>query len=159
MQAHYTAAPIFDPPELDPVPVRSGFWWRHENVVAVPELPEPKHAPVPEHPIRWTSPQAADQFLVWRAERYAEAVLRAVRTATVGGRHPALISAAVRLFPLADLGLLDHGDVTLRLDGAGAAPLSGQERWQRCTASGSHLSANQDAIAWARAGAAAAPNL
>jgi hypothetical protein len=30
-QAHYTEAPIFDPPELDPVPVRSGWWWRRVN--------------------------------------------------------------------------------------------------------------------------------
>jgi hypothetical protein len=37
---HYTAAPIFDPPDLDPVPLRSGFWWRHRNVVTVPPLKE-----------------------------------------------------------------------------------------------------------------------
>jgi hypothetical protein len=159
VQAHYTAAPIFDPPELDPVPVRSGFWWRHVNAVPVPELPEPKIEPTPEPATRWTSPKTADQFLVWRAERYAEAALRGVATATVGGRHPTLLAVAVRLFSLADLGLLDHGEVTRNLDAAGAAPLSPQERRQRCTGHGSRLSANQDAIAWARARADTAPDL
>jgi hypothetical protein len=65
----------------------------------------------------------------------------------------------VRLFSLAAVGLLDHGDITRRLDAAGAVPLSAQERRQRCTAYGRRLSSNQEAIAWARARAASAPDL
>ena len=67
--------------------------------------------PTPEPAIRWTSPETADQFLVrGRAARR--------ETATVGGRQPALMAVAMRLFSLAELGLLDHGNVTRRLDAA-----------------------------------------
>jgi hypothetical protein len=62
VQVHYTAAPIFDPPSLDPVPLRSGWWWRHVNEVSVPELPEPpRPEPVaPEYSVGEISPVAAE---------------------------------------------------------------------------------------------------
>jgi hypothetical protein len=54
VQFHYTARPVFDPPEADPVPIRSGWWWRHTNVVKVPELPAPIEAPrETREPVKW----------------------------------------------------------------------------------------------------------
>jgi hypothetical protein len=52
IQVHYTARPIFDPPDADPVPRRSGMWWRHVAEVSVPELPEPPSPETPEYSVR-----------------------------------------------------------------------------------------------------------
>jgi hypothetical protein len=113
---HYTAAPIFEPPELDPVPLRSGFWWRHWNVVDVPDLtPPPKPIPTPytstwrAHPARGSSP-----------ERYAAACIDSLVAAPLGtgqGRLR-LIAVARALYGMANAGLLDHGHVTAELRAA-----------------------------------------
>ena len=163
VQAHYVAAPIFDPTDLDPVPRRCGFWWRLVNAVAVPELPEPASPETVDVDAlvsgRWQHPEPADGFLRRRAERYAEQALRAVANAITGDRHPTLMAVAVRLFSLSDAGLLDPADVTRRLLAAAELPLSSAERRQRCTRHGGRASANEDAIDWARAKARAAPDL
>jgi hypothetical protein len=155
VQIHYTAAPIFAGPADDPVPVRSGWWWRHQNVVTDPELPAPE-------------PIDVDRVVPWRhagsgggdrVQAYAEAALRAAATATAGTRHPTLMAVAVRLYSLADAGLLDHGEVTRRLLAAAEAPLSPAERHQRCRRRGGRPSENEQAVDWARAKAKAAPDL
>jgi hypothetical protein len=123
---HYTAAPIFDPPELDPVPLRSGFWWRHYNVVAVPglrEKPKPK-------------PQATNQRhfanLDDRAERYAQACIRAVLAAPQGQGRKKMLAVARVLYGMADHRLLDQTKVTAALKDAMGARDWGQTakgRW------------------------------
>ena len=42
VQAHYIARPNFADLADEPVPQRSGWWWRQESIVHVPELPEPE---------------------------------------------------------------------------------------------------------------------
>jgi hypothetical protein len=103
IQAHYVAAPLFDPPDLDPVPQRSGFFWRCKNTVNVPELPEP--APQPE-------PKPCQSAMTGgRAARYAEACLRAVEDAQRGEQHITLRNVALRLFSLAAIGELEPARV------------------------------------------------
>jgi hypothetical protein len=154
VQPHYTAAPLFDPPSLDPVPQRSGIWWRFAPAVAVPELPEPAPPPTPD-PVRPGDVHSLSR----RAAAYAEAALRAVATAPTGERHPTLMAVAVRLYSLAGRGLLDPAEITAHLLAAAQQPLSAAERRIRCTQRGTRSSANEDALDWARAKAAAAPDL
>jgi hypothetical protein len=158
VQVHYVARPNFNPPELDPVPLRSGWFWSHSNVVPVPALPEPE--PVNLDRLagpRWTAPARATPTR--RALRYADAALRAVATASPGTRHPTLMAVGVRLYSLADAGLLDHREVARELLAAAKTPLSAAERRQRCVRIGGRSSANELAIDWARAKARAAPDL
>lgn len=160
VQVHYTSAPIFEPRSADPVPCRSGMWWRHVDAVSVPELPEPEFVPV-ESVISgdWQRPANATGDPTRRAEAYAKAALHGVETAAPGGRHPTLMGVTVRLYSLADAGLLDPGDVTRRLLEAAQKPLSDAERRQRCVRLGGRPSANEQAIDWARAKAKASPDL
>jgi hypothetical protein len=157
VQPHYVACPIFEPPDLDPVPVRSGIWWSAAgNTVIVPGLPEP--APPPRPIVAPMVPQD-ETALARRAIRYAEAALQAVRTASPGNRHPCLMAVAVRLYSLADRGLLAPAEVTASLLAAAEAPLDPGERMQRTTRRGGRASLNEQALDWARARAAAAPDL
>jgi hypothetical protein len=113
-QPHYIAAPIFDPPELDPVPRRSGITWAAGgDVVQVPELPEPPPPPAPEF-----CPRAGGNRNR-RAESYAAAVFKGIATAPAGGRHAALRSGAITLFGMAEHGLLDQGTAWRDLIAAG----------------------------------------
>jgi hypothetical protein len=108
---HYTAAPIFDPPELDPVPLRSGFWWRHRSAVAVPDLQE---KPKPK-------PQAARQrqFVSGEgAERYAQACIDGIVAAPDGQGRKKAIAVARLLYGMAKHGLLDQAKVTAALTDA-----------------------------------------
>ena len=158
VQVHYVAQPVFDPPELDPVPLRSGWFWAHSNVVPVPALPAPEPASL-GRPAGRIETASAGYNAGRRAARYADAALRAVETASSGTRHPTLVAVAVRLYSLADAGLLDHAEVTHELLTAAETPLSAAERRQRCTRIGGRASANEQAIDWARAKAHAAPDL
>jgi hypothetical protein len=151
IQVHYVARPIFDPPELDPVPLRSGYFWQHANAIEVPEIELPAPPPATVGAIKWeplkvkagehqeiarqclarglttwerdfckkmarlasitegqaeTLARIADP-LPGRAKRYAERALEGVRGAMPGDRHPTLMSVGVRLYSLADAGLLD----------------------------------------------------
>jgi hypothetical protein len=115
IQAHYIAAPIFDPPSLDPVPRRSGWFWRCANVVAVLELPEPAPPPRPE----WRPREGATTGA--RAQRYADAALQAVANAQPGQQHNTLRNVALRLFSLAAIGELDPARVRDELIGIGRA--------------------------------------
>lgn len=163
VQIHYIAAPIFDDPADDPVPLRSGWWWRHQNTVAVPELPEPEPMPVNvDHVVSWQQERGKDgngMDLPARARRYADAALRAVATASPGDRHPTLMAVAVRLYSLANAGLIDPAETTRNLLAAGEAPLSPAERQLRATRIGGRDSELQRAVDWARARARAAPDL
>jgi hypothetical protein len=68
VQPHYVAWPIFRPRALDPVPIRSGMWWRHAAEVPVPDLPEPPPPPPPEPPApRIVAPLAGDHRVIARA--------------------------------------------------------------------------------------------
>jgi hypothetical protein len=157
-QVHYVARPIFDPPELDPVPLRSGWFWSHSNVVPVPALPEPEAVNLDHLAGRsWTAPAHATPTR--RALRYADAGLRAIARASPGTRHPTLLAVGVRLYSLADAGLLDPAHVTQQLLAAAETPLSAPERRQRCVRIGGRPSVNEQAIDWARARARAAPDL
>jgi hypothetical protein len=112
---HYTAAPIFDPPGLDPVPLRSGFWWRHRNTVHVPDL-APKQEPKPQS----TAPYRATFDRSNRAQRYATACIDAIVAAPTGtgkGRST-LLAVARKLYAMANAGLLDHERVTAELRAA-----------------------------------------
>jgi hypothetical protein len=143
IQAHYVAAPIFDPPELDPVPARSGWYWRLVDAVAVPALPEPPPPPTPAPPtIRWSSAAVdVDHHLARRAEAYADACLRSVQTAPAGERHNTMRNVAITLFGMAEHGLLEEAAVwTVMISTADAL------RWDRRRAD--HL------LAWCRAFAA-----
>jgi hypothetical protein len=158
-QVHYVAAPIFDDPADDPVPVRSGWWWRHRNAVTVPELPEPEPVNV-DHVVAWPPRDRGDAgALGTRASRYADAALQAVATASPGDRHPTLMAVAVRLYSLADAGLLDPGETTRQLLAAGEAPLSSTERQTRAVRLGGRPSELERACDWARARAKASPDL
>ncbi len=207
VQPHFTAAPVFRPRSADPVPRRSGMWWRHFAEVPVPELPElpepaPPLEPVLAQPIKRQEAVVKDHrelarqclarsgLTVWerdfctkaaslatvtpkqaetlatiadpmpaKARAYAAAALRGVETASTGERHPTLMAVAVRLYSLADKGLLDHADVTARLLDAAKKPLSATERAQRCERRGDRPSGNEQAVDWARARAKAAPDL
>jgi hypothetical protein len=154
VQPHFVAAPVFAPKSADPVPLRSGMWWRHVAEVPVPTLPEPEPPPVPEP----REPHRQDELGV-RAEGYARAALRGVETATTGERHPTLMAVAVRLYSIADKGLLDHADLTVRLLEAAKTPLDATERAQRCERRAGRPSGNEQAVDWARARAKAAPDL
>lgn len=157
VQVHYVARPIFADPADDPVPLRCGWWWRHQNTVAVPDLPEPQ--PIdPEQAVgtRWRDAAPGPDR---RAHAYADAALRAVSTAPAGTRHPTLMAVATRLYSLCDAGLLDPRETTRQLLAAAAAPLSAVERQQRCTPHGGRPSENEQACDWARAKARAAPDL
>jgi hypothetical protein len=101
VQAHYVAAPIFDPPELDPVPRRSGWFWRCCNMVEVPELHEPAPPPQPE----WRPRRVLATGV--RAERYAEKCLQAVANAPRGQQHITLRNVGLKLFSLAAIGELE----------------------------------------------------
>lgn len=158
VQVHYVAAPIFDPAELDPVPVRSGWFWSNSNVVSVPELPAPEPINV-NHVVASARPALASASQNRRAQAYAQAAVRGVATASLGTRHPTLMAAAVRLYSIADAGLLDHAEVTRQLLAAAEMPLSEAERRQRCARFGRGSSANEQAIDWARARARAAPDV
>ena len=107
---HYTARPIFDPPELDPLPRRSGFWWRHQNNVAVPDLQE-KPKPKPETPRRQFTAGAS-------AERYAQACIDSIVAAPDGQGRKKAISVARLLYGMAKRGLLDQEKVTAALTDA-----------------------------------------
>jgi hypothetical protein len=148
VQIHYTSAPLFADRADDPVPVRSGWWWRHGNTVTVPELPEPVDVD-----------QAIGSGGERRAQAYAAAEVQGVATASAGTRHRTLMAVAVRLYSLADKGLLDHGEVSRQLLAAAEAPLSAAERRRRCTRRDGHPSENEQAIDWARARARAFPDL
>jgi hypothetical protein len=108
---HYTAAPVFDPPELDPVPLRSGFWWRHWNTVAVPDLREkPKPKPA----------QATRKFdSAESVERYAQACIDGIVAAPDGQGRKKAIAVARLLYGMAKHhGLLDEAKVTAALTDA-----------------------------------------
>jgi hypothetical protein len=112
VQPHYTAAPIFDPPELDPVPLRSGFWWRHRNTVTVPNL-EPKPEPKPQSTATYNTKFDRSD----RAQRYAAVCIDSVVAAPTGtgdGRRR-LLAAARALYGMANAGLLNQGQVTAEL--------------------------------------------
>jgi hypothetical protein len=109
---HYTAAPIFDPPELDPVPLRSGFWWRHRNTVAVPDLRE-KPKPATQAFQRRQFVDSND-----RAERYARACIDGIVAAPDGQGRKKAIAVARLLYGMADHGLLDRAKVTAALTDA-----------------------------------------
>ena len=158
VQVHYVARPIFDPPELDPVPLRAGWFWSHSNVVSVPALSEPEPVNL-DHLAGPSGTAPARVTPTGRALRYADAALRAIETASPGTRHPTLMAVGVRLYSFADAGLLDHGEVTHQLLAAAEVPLSAAERRQRCARIGGRPSANEQAIDWARARARAAPDL
>lgn len=128
VQAHYVAKPIFHRAR-DPVPKRSGFFWRGANMVAVPELPEPAPPPRPER-----KPHSGHATA--RAHAYAEACLRAIAAAAPGDRHNTLRSTALRLFSLAAIGELDPADVRNDLLTAAA-----EHRWPERRAT--------DLVAWA----------
>ena len=122
---HYTARPIFDPPELDPVPLRSGFWWRHQNNVAVPDLQE-KPKPKPETRPRQFATSGAS------AERYAQACIDGIVAAPDGQGRKKAISVARLLYGMAGHGLLDQTKVTAALTDAMRARGWGQAergRW------------------------------
>jgi hypothetical protein len=70
-----------------------------------------------------------------------------------------MLAVATRLYSLADAGLLDHAAITARLLEAARIPLDAAERQRRCARAGNRLSANEDALDWARARAASAPDL
>lgn len=113
---HYTASPIFDDPADDPVPIRSGFFWRHHNTVAVPELPEPTPEPRPATTYRGGDFANSQD----RAKRYAAACIDSVVAAPTGtgkGRTN-LIAVARKLYSMANAGLLDHAQVTAELHAA-----------------------------------------
>ena len=109
---HYTAAPIFDPPELDPVPLRSGFWWGHWNAVSVPDLQEkPKLKPQ-------TIRQRQFANLDDRAERYAHACIRAMVAAPEGQGRKKMLAVACVLYGMVQHGFLDQAKVTSALKDA-----------------------------------------
>lgn len=137
VQAHYVAAPIFDPTSLDPVPKRSGWFWRCANMVPVPELPEPAPPPRPQ----W---QRRSDRAPARAQAYADACLRAVAAASPGDRHNTLRSTALKLFSLAVIGELAPADVRTDLLAAAAS-----HRWPERRAA--------DLVAWAVSRAYANP--
>jgi hypothetical protein len=67
--------------------LRSGFWWRHHNAVAVPDLRE-KPRPKPEAPRQRQFAAAAEG-----AERYAQACIDGILVAPDGqGRKKAMRS-------------------------------------------------------------------
>jgi hypothetical protein len=139
---HYTAAPIFADPADDPVPIRSGWSWRHQNSVSVPELPEPKPEPRPTVPYRGSNfANSAD-----RAQRYAAACIDSVVAAPPGtgkGRST-FLAVARKLFGMANAGLLDDALVAAELRGAMA-----NRGW---TGQGRSFSADEVErhLAWAR---------
>ena len=108
---HYTAAPIFDPPELDPVPLRSGFWWRHRNAVSVPDLQEkPKPKPQATRHRQFASGEGA--------ERYAQACIDGIVAAPDGQGRKKAIAVARLLYGMVKHGLLDQAQVTAALTDA-----------------------------------------
>jgi hypothetical protein len=108
---HYTAAPVFDPPELDPVPLRSGFWWRHRNAVAVPDLQEkPRPRPQATRQRQFASGNGA--------ERYAQACIDGIVAAPEGQGRKKAIAVARLLYGMAERGLLDQARVTAALTDA-----------------------------------------
>jgi hypothetical protein len=143
IQAHYVAAPIFDPPELDPVPARSGWYWRLVDAVAVPALPKPPPPPTPAPPTIRRSSAAVDvnHHLARRTEAYADVCLRSVQTAPAGERHNTMRNVAITLFGMVEHGLLEEAAVwTVMISTADAL------RWDRRRAD--HL------LSWCRAFAA-----
>jgi hypothetical protein len=112
---HYTAAPVFDPPELDPVPLRSDFWWRHQNTAIVPGL-KPKQEPKPPSTAAYRAKFDRSDC----AQRYAGACIDSVVTAPAGtgeGRRR-LLAVARTLYGMARQGLLDQAQVTAELKAA-----------------------------------------
>ena len=112
---HYTASPVFDPPDLDPVPLRSGFWWRHTVSVPAPDL-----TPKPEPKSRTTASYNTKFDRSDRAQRYAAACIDSVVAAPTGtgeGRRR-LLAAARTLYGMSNAGLIDQGHVTAELKAA-----------------------------------------
>jgi hypothetical protein len=110
---HYTAAPIFEPRGLDPVRVRSGWWWRHTNSVTVPDL-TPVAKPKPSINGQRRCKGDGD------AVRYAQACIDAVVSAPAGtgqGRRT-LLAVARKLYGMANAGLLEQAKVTAALKDA-----------------------------------------
>lgn len=113
---HYTASPLFDDPADDPVPIRSGWWWRHTLEVAVPELPETVREPRPATTYRGGDFASSED----RAKRYAAACIDSVVSAPSGtgkGRSN-LIAVARKLYGMANAGLLIEREVTAELHAA-----------------------------------------
>lgn len=96
IQAHYTARPLFDPPTLDPVPVRSGFFWNGPNTVAVPDVTPPAR------PAR--RPYVATAEVSGDAVAYRAQLCASVAGATEGRRHDVLKNAASIAFSIAFTG-------------------------------------------------------
>jgi hypothetical protein len=69
------------------------------------------------------------------------------------------MAVAVRLYSLADAGLLDHGETTRQLLAAAEAALSGAERTSRAVRLGGRPSELERACDWARARAQVSPDL
>jgi hypothetical protein len=136
---HYSAAPIFDPPELDPVPLRAGFWWRHWNAVSVPDLAEqPKPKPQTIRQRQFTNMDD-------RAERYAQACIRAVVAAPEGQGRKKMLAIACVLYGMADHGLLDQAKVTAALKDA-----MGARDWGNTTKGRWSEAEIERHLAWAR---------
>jgi hypothetical protein len=113
---HYVAAPIFDPPELDPVPVRSGFWWRHRNTVPVPDLSE---RPKPK-PHKAKANRKKDGTEQSDAERFMAGCVRSLRALPegTGDARRRLIATARTLFGMARKGLLNKAEIERELHAA-----------------------------------------
>jgi hypothetical protein len=111
VQPTYTAAPIFDPPELNPVAERSGMWWRHVGEVPVPEIKLPVREPIEVAVQHQLSSDQELTAIQRRARGYADACLRSAEQAPPGDRHPALRSAAITCFGLAEHGFIDRFEV------------------------------------------------
>ena len=138
MQAHYCARAVFDPPGIDPVPLRSGFWWRWNAAVPVPELPEPPPRSAPPPTTHRIIARDDDDTRRKRAAAYAQACIKTIETAPDGQRHPVLINTAITVFGLVEHGLLDEADALADLQAA-----ADHQGWS--------TTRRDELLAWARA--------
>lgn len=141
VQPHYIAAPVFSPPELDPVPVRSGFFWKDRTTVAVPDLSPPKQRP--------RRRSASHLPACGDAVTYRKQLCARVAAAPEGRRHDELKRAAAIGFSLAFTGRDDPDAVERALLEAVAECCSRPDDRKR----------KANLIAWCRTRAEANPSV
>ena len=158
VQVHYTASPVFADPADDPVPLRSGWYWRHVRIpVAVPGAarangpPSPSRRPPGPTPAR-DGPDPARAYAVAALEAVESHCARRAAPDLDGGR-----SAAVQPRRRSASSTMARLRASCSPPARLRCPVrSGSSATTRFAGRPSH---NEQAVDWARARARVAPDL
>jgi hypothetical protein len=127
VQPHFTAAPIFADPALEPCVDGRLAVLPGEPELAVPPASVPPRASSTTYTFKAArrpavglgfAPTRRSPFKSTRTENYMRACVRAIAEARGGDGHPTAVRVSYKLFQMVRLGLLDPSDVAGRVKGA-----------------------------------------